>query len=85
MRTVINKMVLRHFLELTCRDCGRKETFTLANGVETDIPTHGLNSWTLGAGYGKDYKKTELCGGCAAARRQLVKGRWVIDLKRRKK
>jgi hypothetical protein len=64
MRKIVKKRVVRYFLELTCRSCGRKETFSLDGKDKTSIPTHGLNDWVLGRGLGKLYRKTELCFNC---------------------
>jgi len=67
MRKVTKRKVTKYFLELTCRKCGVQETFTMDRKNENCIPTHGWNSWVLGLGYGKTYRKTELCVHCYAA------------------
>ena len=59
MRTVVCKKVWRWTLKLRCRRCGRKETFYI-NG-KRDVPSHGMNGWTLKDRDGND---TEMCALC---------------------
>lgn len=50
-------------LKLRCQKCGKKKTFYIRN--KKDVPSHGINAWTVGTGHGEQYKKVELCPFCS--------------------